>query len=114
MSTLFDSGNLVGYFGLALIIFVGFRVGRGGQLGGWLIAMGASFFLLSQLFSSYIAPSLAEAVLVSFSRPTIIAISTLPVVTLTLGFVLIPLGLVVLGLREIKEGQSAGTLSLEK
>lgn len=114
MNALLNSGNLAGYLGLALIIFVGFRVGRGGQFGGWLLALGAFLFLASQLFSSYAMPVLAEAILVSFSRTTIIAISTLPVVALTLGFLLIPLGLVLLGIREMRSTHAASELSLEK
>lgn len=105
MNSLLNSGNLVGYLGLALIIFVGFRLGRQHQAGGWVLGLGAMLFLLSQLFSTYVAPRLAEAVLVSFSRTTIVMLSTLPVVTLVLGFVLIPLGLLLLSLGKSPEAR---------
>jgi hypothetical protein len=102
MTSLLYSANFVGYLGLALIIAVGCKTAFAGKTGGWLLAAGAVFFLFSRLFRFYAEPALVGPIHLEFTRGQITFVTALPTVTLALGFVLIPLGLLLLGLADKK------------
>jgi hypothetical protein len=106
MTSLLYSANFLGFLGLALIILVGCKTAFSGKVGGWLLASGAGLFLFSRLFRFYAEPALVGPIHLEFTRSQITFVSALPTITLALGIVLIPLGLLLLGLADKKAGYS--------
>ena len=103
MAPLLNSGNIAGYLGLVLLIWVGIRLARFGHRGGWLMLVGASLLMFSFLFRSYIEPMLVKPIHLTFSREMITLVTITPTMTLTLGFLTLALGLFIVAAREQKE-----------
>lgn len=102
MEALFQSGNFAGFLGLALLAWVGIHLVRAGSRGGWLLTSGAFFVAFSVIFKLYIEPSLVKPIHLSFSHSTITLITATPTLTLSLGSILIPLGLLMVAAAQQK------------
>jgi len=109
MNHLFNSGNFAGFIGLALIVFVGIRLAKEGQIGGWLLAGGASLFAFSQIFRMYIEPLCHEPLHLTYSPFMITFVTALGAITSSLGFVMMPLGLVLLAVNNRSQVAPAAT-----
>lgn len=103
MSLLFQSANFVGFLGLSLIIWVGIRLILSGHRGGWLLSLGAAAVTFSFICRLFLAPLINEPLHLSFSYNQIAAVTALPAILLSIGFLLIPLGLFVVAARQEKE-----------
>lgn len=109
MATLFHSGNLAGFVGLFLMVAVGLRLARQGHFGGWLLAAGAAFVGFSLIFRLYLEPLLQNPLHLTFSRTLITLVTMTPTMTLSLGFVLLPLGLFMIAARQQKDLKTIGS-----
>ena len=103
MSDLLYSGNIIGLFGLALIAWVGFRLVRTGHRGGWLVAAGALLFASAILYNLYAVPLMHRPLHLSFSHNMIALATAAPTLLRTLGFILMPLGLLLVVARQQKQ-----------
>lgn len=103
MQALLNSGNLAGLLGLFLMVYVGIRLVRAGHLGGWLLSVGSGLFIFSQLFRFYGEPYFHKPLHLTFNHFLITLVTSLSTITLSLGFLLIPLGLVLVAMRHHKE-----------
>lgn len=108
MQALLNSGNFAGLLGLLLIVYVGIRLLRAGHHGGWLISVGAGLFIFSQLFRFYGEPYFHKPLHLTFNHFLITLVTSLSTITLSLGFLMIPLGLVLVAMRQ---GQGLSSLS---
>lgn len=106
MHTLLNSGNFAGLLGLVLMVYVGIRLGRVGHRGGWLIAVGSGLFVFSQLFRFYGEPYFHKPLHLTFNHFLITLVTSLSTITLSLGFLMIPLGLVLVAMRQGKTAAS--------
>ena len=93
MKTLLYSGNFLSYIGLALLIWVGFRLVRSGRRGGWLLSFGTGLVAFSFIFRMFINPLLVNPIHLSFSREMITLVTMTPPVTFVVGFMILALGL---------------------
>ncbi|GHC56910.1 hypothetical protein [Roseibacillus persicicus] len=103
MEHLLNSGNLAGICGLLLMVGVGFRLVRHGHRGGWFLSMGASLICFSIIFRLYLEPLLEKPLHLTFGRSLITIVTMTPTMTLSLGFILIPLGLLMVAARQQAE-----------
>lgn len=103
MESLFDSGNFAGLVGLLLMVAVGLRLAKTGYVGGWLLSSGAGLVAFSLVFRLYIEPLLVKPIHLTFTHGMITLATATPTISLTLGFVLISLGLFVVAARQQKE-----------
>lgn len=102
MNSLLHSGNIVGILGLLLMIWTGYRLVRSGHRGGWLLAVGSFSVCFSLVFRLYIEPLLVKPIHLSFSHSMITLVTITPTMTMTLGFLLIPLGLLMVAAQQQK------------
>lgn len=103
MASLFHSGNFAGFIGLALMIWVGFRLVRTGHKGGLFLACGSGLVAFSAIFRLYLEPLLQKPLHLSFNHSLITLVTITPTMTLSFGFMLIPLGLFMIAARQQKE-----------
>lgn len=103
MASLFHSGNLAGFVGLSLVIWVGLQLVRSGQRGGWLLALGAGSIAFSVVYRLYLEPLLVKPIHLTFSHGMITLATATPTISLTLGFILIPLGLFMVAAHQQKQ-----------
>lgn len=107
MESLFYSGNLAGLVGLTLMVWVGFRLAKTGHVGGWLLSAGAGLVAFSLVYRLFIEPLLVKPIHLTFNHAMITLATATPTLSLTLGFVLIPLGLFMVAARQQKTNKLA-------
>ena len=98
MNHLLNSGNFVGFIGLALMLFVGIRQAKEGKSGGWLLAGGSALFAFSRLYRMYWEPLFQKELHLTFSQFMVTFTTALGAITLVLGFMMMLLGFVFLAL----------------
>ncbi len=103
ISSLLNSGNLAGLLGLALMIWVGVRLILSGHRGGWLLSIGAGLVAFSMVYRLYLEPLLERPLHLTFTQTQIVLATAAPTISLTLGFLLIPIGLLMVAARQQKE-----------
>ena len=103
MTSLFQSGNFAGLLGLMLMIWVGIRLIRSSHGGGWLLVVGSALVAFSVVYRLYIEPLLQSPLHLSFTHNQIILATVAPAICLAVGFLLIPLGLLMVAARQQKE-----------
>ena len=103
MAPLLHSGNFAACIGLALLIWVGIRLVRAGHRGGWLVSVGAGLVIFSFIFRIFINPLLVNPIHLTFSHSMITLVTITPGMTLTIGFLVLSLGLFIVAAREQKE-----------
>lgn len=106
MESLFYSGNFAGLVGLSLMVVVGFRLIRNGQFGGWFLSLGASCFAFSIIYRLYLEPLLQKPIHLTFNHTMITLVTIAPTMTLTVGFILLTLGLLMVAARQQKEREA--------
>lgn len=107
MNSLLSSGNLFGIIGLGLMMWTGVQLIRGGHRGGWLLSVGAALVCFSLVFQLYLEPLLVNPIHLTFGHGLIALITMTPTMTLTLGFLLIPLGLLMVAAQQQKQQKLA-------
>lgn len=100
MESLFNSGNIAGICGLLLMTGVGFRLVRHGHRGGWFLSAGSALVCFSIIFRLYVEPLLEKPLHLSFGHGVITLVTMTPTMTLSMGFILIPLGLLMVAARQ--------------